>query len=188
MILLRPDCLVFKTATGESIPCSVDKVTVEFIGAGLESLDKDLVRNAALAVLHYFKEELGRNSVSVAEFSTALEQALSGLGVNGLNLKTAHAQGGPLRIAEADLLGLAFQSGKGCELFFFQSLREELRRKLGHSPQILCFRRLRVCVKQLIGARRWNRRCQNLNDQIVEYLRTCLSTDKSGQNCALVVS
>src|SRR5207248_939480 len=50
MILLRPDCLVFNTPTGESIPCSVDKVTVEFIGAGLDSLDKELVRNAAMAV------------------------------------------------------------------------------------------------------------------------------------------
>ena len=188
MILLRPDCLVFKTPTGESIPCSVDKVTVEFIGAGVDSLDKELVRNAAMAVLHYFKEEMGCNSVSVAEFSLALEQALSGLGLKHVNLKSAQPKTGAPRIAEADLLGLAFQSGKGCELFFFQSLREELRRKLDRSPEILCFRGLRVCVKQLTGARRWNRHCQSLNDQIVEYLRTCLCVDKTGQSCALVVS
>jgi hypothetical protein len=165
----------------------VEKVTVELIGTGLDSLDKELVRNAALAVLHYFKNELGRNSVSVAEFSSALEQALSGLGVKGVNLTKASAKAGAPRVAEADLLGLAFQSGKG-ELFFFQSLREELRRNLDRSPEILCFRGLRVCVKQLTGARRWTRHCQILNDQIVEYLRTCLCTDKPGQSCALVVS
>src|SRR5438552_3224385 len=75
MILLRPDCLVFKTPNGESIPCAVEKVTVELIGGAVDSLDKDLIRNAAVAVLHYFREELGRQTVTMAEFSLALEQA-----------------------------------------------------------------------------------------------------------------
>src|SRR5947209_18000485 len=119
MILLRRDCLVFNTPAGESIPCSVDKVTVELVGATGDSLDKELIRNAARAVLHYFKEELGRNSVTVAEFLAALERALSGLGVN---LKVPMPESALPRTVEADLLGLAFRSGKGCELFFFQSL------------------------------------------------------------------
>jgi len=92
------------------------------------------------------------------------------------------------RVAESDLLRLAFQSGKGCELAFFPSLRQEMRRKLGLSPQVLCFRGLRVCVMQLIGAKRWTRRCQRLHDQIVDYLRTCLSVEKGSERCALVVS
>lgn len=32
MIRLRPDCLVFKMSSGESIPCSAEKVTIELIG------------------------------------------------------------------------------------------------------------------------------------------------------------
>jgi len=185
MILLRPDCLVFETCTGESIPCSATEVTIEFLGEAGYRLDKELIKNAATAVLHYFKEELGRTSVSVAEFSVALEQALGAL---GLKIKAEQQdQASPL-VAEADLLGLAFQSGKGYELPFFLSLRDEVRRKLDLSPEVLRFRGLRVCVKQLTGAKRWTRRCQCLNDQIVEYLRTCLSTEQRGASCALVVS
>jgi hypothetical protein len=186
MILLRPDCLVFNTPGGENIPCSVHEVSIELIGgAAADCLDKELIQNAATAVLHYFREELGRTSVSMAEFSEALEHALSNL---GFKIKPAQVQSDSSRIAEADLLRLAFQSGKGCELFFFLSLREELRRKLNASPEVLCFRGLRVCVKQLTGAKRWSRRCQSLNDQIVEYLRTCLTAEKGGESCALVVS
>src|SRR6185369_1057366 len=123
MILLRPDCLVFKKPTGESIPCSVQEVSIELIGgAAVDCVDKQLIQNAAIAVLHYFREELGRTSVTMAEFSEALEQSLSNLG-----FKIKPAQSDPSRVAEADLLRLAFQSGKGCELFFFGCLREEVR-------------------------------------------------------------
>ena len=185
MILLRPDCLVFETPTGESIPCSVTQVTIELLGEAANCLDKEMIQNAATGVLHYFKEEQGRTSVSLAEFSTALEQALSAL---GLKIKSEKQETGSPLVAEADLLRLAFQSGKGYELFFFLSLREEMRRKLHLSPQVLRFRGLRVCVKQLTGAKRWTPRCQKLNDQIVEYLRTCLSAERGGASCALVVS
>src|SRR5207249_4445099 len=186
MILLRPDCLVFKTPNGENIPCSVQEVSIELIGgAAVDCLDKEMIQNAATAVLHYFREELGRTSVTMGEFSEALEQALSSL---GFKIKPAPPQSDRSRVAEADLLRLAFQSGKGCELFFFGCLREEVRRKLDLSPEVLCFRGLRVCVKQLTGAKRWNRRCQSLNDQIVDYLRTCLTSEKGGGSCALIVS
>ncbi len=184
MILLRPDCLAFETSNGESIPCSAAEVSIELMGEGIECLEKEVIQNAANAVLHYFKQELGRTSVTLAEFSLALEQSLASLGFK-TKLTLPHSES--RRVAEADLLQLAFQSGKGCELFFFLSLREALRRNLDLSPQVVRFRGLRVCVKQLTGAKRWSRRCQRLNDQIVEYLRTCLSAEKGNGTCSLVV-
>jgi hypothetical protein len=66
-------------------------------------------------------------------------------------------------------------------------LRTELRSKMQQSPQVIRFRGLRSCVKQLTGARRWGPRCQKLNDQIVDYLRTCLGNENKGLNCALLV-
>ncbi len=184
MILLRPDCLVFETPTGESIPCSATDVTVELMGEAVDSRDRELIQEAAAAVLHYFRQVLGRTSVSLAEFSQALDQALANLGI-----KAKLALSGPVvvGVAETDLLGLGFQSGKGCELFFFRSLREEVHRKLELRPQMVVFRGLRVCVMQLTGCKRWGRRCQRLSDQIVEYLRTCLSAEKAGGSCVLVV-
>jgi len=52
---------------------------------------------------------------------------------------------------------------------------------------VLRFRGLRGCVKQLTGAQRWSQRCDVLQEQIVAYLRECLSADRDQAKCALVV-
>src|SRR5262245_15932571 len=185
MILLRHDCLAFKTNSGESIPCTAQQMTVELLGEAASVIDEDLVKNAAEAVLHYFKSELGRTSVTTAEFSQALEQVLRGLGFEVQSNATLNVPGP--RVIESDLRLLAFESGKGFELVFFGKLRDELRQKLSGSPQLLRFSGLRGCVKQLVGAKRWCARCQELNDQIVTYLRSCLSSEHAGKSCSLIV-
>ena len=184
MIQLHPDCLMFQMANGEAIPCSAELVTVELIGDAADALDSELVRNAAHAVLHYFKKELGKTSVSMGEFSQALAQVLRGF---GLIVKATQSMEPPRRITESDLRRLACESGKGFELAFFPLLRDELRRHLNQSPQIVRFNGLRSCVKQLAGARRWSDRCQQLNDQIVDYLRHCLSSEQRPGSCSLMV-
>src|ERR1041384_1215785 len=72
MILLRRDCLVFKKPDGESIPAAAQEFAVELIGEALGLLDEEVVKNAAQAVLHYFREELGQTTITVGEFSAAL--------------------------------------------------------------------------------------------------------------------
>ncbi len=184
MIQLRSDCLVFKLANGDAIPCSVEQVTVELMGDAIETLDPDLIRHAAAAVLHYFKHEQGREYVSINEFSEALEHVLQGFGLTVKNEpETPPKQG---RIVRTDLRQLACDSGKGFELHFFPCLRKEMEKQMVKSPNVICFTGLRSCVKQLVGAQRWSVRCQTLNDQIVEYLRECLHREPHG-DCALVV-
>jgi hypothetical protein len=73
------------------------------------------------------------------------------------------------------------------ELFFFPKLRDELRQQLRQSPRVLRFRGLRGCVKQLAGARRWSARCEKMQEQVVEYLRGCLTAEPEKSECALVV-
>lgn len=183
MIQLNPDYLVFKTAAGENIPCSVELVAIELMGDAISMVDPELIRNASAAVLHYFKTELGRHSVSVGEFSLALERVLRGFGIN---IK-ADPNEEPIRVAESDLREVAAAAGKGFELLFFARLREEMRRKIDETPDVVRFKGLQGCVKQLVGAQRWSDRCQILSDQIVEYLRTCLSVEAKKETCALVV-
>ena len=90
-------------------------------------------------------------------------------------------------IIESDLRVLACQSAGSLELFFYPALRSELRSQLRQSPKVLRFRGLRGCVKQLTGARRWSLRCDQLQEQIVSYLRECLSADREQATCSLVV-
>jgi len=82
---------------------------------------------------------------------------------------------------------LTRESGDACELVFFPRLRHELRTLLQTSPRLVRFRGLRGCVKHLAGARRWSPRCENLQDQIVGYLRECLSTESRETECRLLV-
>ena len=184
MMQLNPDYLIFKTTKGEKIPCSVELVAIELMGDAISFLDPELIHNASAAVLHYFKHELGRHSVSVGEFSLALERVLRGF---GLNIKTEPDDEQPVRVAESDLREVAATAGKSFELSFFPHLRNEMRRKLDEAPHVVRFNGLRGCVKQIAGAQRWSQRCQVLNDQIVDYLRTCLSIEAKKETCALVV-
>jgi hypothetical protein len=183
MMQLNPDYLVFKTAAGENIPCSVELVAIELMGDAISMVDPELIRNASAAVLHYFKTELGRHSVSVGEFSLALERVLRGFGVN---IKSDPEEE-PIRVAESDLREVAASAGEGFELLFFASLREEMRRQISETPDVVRFKGLQGCVKQLVGAQRWSERCQALSDQIVDYLRTCLNAEAKKTTCALVV-
>jgi hypothetical protein len=183
MIQLHPDCLMFQVTGGESIPCSAELVTVELIGEAAGELDPEVIRNAARAVLHYFKVDMGKTFVSVGEFSRALSTVLRAFGLS----VTPNSAEPPRRITEFDLRELACQPGKVFELTFFPRLRDELRHQLAWSPHILRFTGLRSCVKQLTGARRWTDRCQRLDDQIVEFLRRCLTAEPGAGGCSLVV-
>ena len=183
MIQLHTDYLVFETAEGD-IPCAVEEVAIELVADSTALLDPDLIREAAAGVLHYFKEELGKDHVSVGEFATALEKALQGL---GLSVKTSEPTGPKPRVVETDLKRMATESGEGFELAFFPRLRREVEAQTGQLPCELRFTGLRACVKTLAGSTRWNGRCQRLSDQIVDYLRSCLSETKATGELSLVV-
>jgi hypothetical protein len=159
-------------------------VTVELIGDSAALLDDEVIQNAAQAVLHYFKSELGKTLVSVGEFAQALERVLRGL---GFSVSASDPGTESFPAGDADLGRLALDSQGGFELDFFPRLRRELRRQLDQAPGIIRFRGLRRCVKQLTGARRWTPRCQELSDQIVEYLRQCLSTESRRRSCPMLV-
>ena len=181
MIALRNDCLIFELTNGESVPCSPAMISVEIVDGADSHLEPDLLRHAAASVFHYFKVELQRETVTVGEFSLALEKVLRHLGY------TIHAGGPDSEIRDTDLARLIREAGGGLELFFFPRLRDELRQQLRQSPRVLRFRGLRGCVKQLAGAQRWSARCEKMQEQIVGYLRECLVAEPDRKECALVV-
>lgn len=189
MIQLKPDCLIFQTSDGESVPCTADWVAFELLGEGAELIDPAIVHHASAAVLHYFKFELNRQHVSVAEFAAALEKALRtfGLSVYADSEAIPETPRPAPRSVALDLRVLAVGANKGFELVFFPQLREEVRRRLEDSPDVLRFEGLHGCVKQLVGAHRWSRRCEVLSDQIVEFLRQCWRSESNSSSCSLVV-
>ncbi len=184
MITLASDCLVFEMATGESVPFSAEMISVELSGDNIGAFDPEFVKHATNAVFHYFKHELGRQTITVGEFAGALEKVFRGFDFGATLPEAAPPEP---RVLESDLSCLLHRSGHGCELFFFHLLRDELRLQLEQAPQLVRFRGLRGCVKQLAGARRWCARCRTLHDQIVDFLRHCLTMESTRKDCALLV-
>jgi hypothetical protein len=182
MITLASECLLFELANGESVPFSAEMISVELTGDQTEMFDPEFVKHATNAVFHYFKYEVGRETITVGEFAGALEKVLRGFEFQSAD-KTEDKPG----VRESDLARILHETGTGCELFFFRRLRDELRQQLQQDAKLVRFRGLRGCVKQLAGAQRWCARCRTLHDQIVEFLRHCLSAESDSKDCSLMV-
>lgn len=184
MITLAQDCLLFQLPNGETVPFSAEMISVELVGETARWFDPEIASHAAKAVFHYFKNELGRQRVKAEEFAEAMERVLRGFKLtNPAPSETCPGR----RVIESDLWRLARESGGGCELLFFPSLRNELRQNLQERPQLVRFRGLRNCVKEIAGTRRWTPRCRELEEQIVGFLRECAGADNKQSNVAFVV-
>ena len=187
MIRLHSDCLVFETSNGEKIPCSAEILTVELVEKTSAQIEPEVLKQAAAAVLHYFRVELHKESVSIDEFSQALQKVLRDLGFEVGDEPAVETEAVPRRIEESDLGILAKECSLAFELGFFPRLKSEVLSRLQVTPDVLHFTGLRSCVKHLTGAARWSTKCEKLEGQIVEFLRECVKLSGSGSRCALVV-
>jgi len=184
MIALASNYLIFRLASGESLPLCAETLAADLAEHNSRLMDPELVSQAASAVFYYFKQELGLQTVTIGEFAQAFEKALrifNSDGRDGTNADTGS------QVRESDLCRLAYDSGHGGELFFFPRLRNELRTQMESQPQLLRFSGLRGCAKQLAGARRWSPRCQTVQDRIVDYLRGCLTAEAGKRDLSLII-
>jgi hypothetical protein len=183
MITLAKDCLIFQLSNGEAVPFSADMISVELAGETAHWFEPEMVSHAAKAVFHYFKWELGRQSVTAEEFAVAMEKVLRGFKLTPAEQTSER----PELVTESDLGELARESGNGCELLFFPKLRDELKQSLNKGMRVLRYCGLRDCAKQLAGVRRWTPRCGLVQEQIVGFIRECVGAESNGSNLSLLV-
>jgi hypothetical protein len=183
MITLAKDCLIFQLPSGELVPFSAEMISVELTGDSARLFEPEAATHAAKAVFHYFKSELGRQSVTAEEFAEAMQKVLRGLKLDCASTPAPVEE----KIVESDLSELARESGDGCELLFFPRLRNELRQQLRQCPRMVRFRGLRACVKHIARARRWTPRCRDLEEQIIGFLRECAGAESGGNELAMMV-
>lgn len=183
MIALHQDCLLVAQEDGGYLPCSVDKLTLEIVGESAGLVDSEVLKHAAAAVLHYFREELGRLTVTVGEFSTMLARVLGGLGIEA----EISAQSEVAEVRVADLRPLARTVEQSGELEFYARLRTLLREQLAAAPVRLEFRGLRSCVKQLVRRKHWCPTCAEKELQVLELIRDWFQQDVASRSTALVV-
>src|SRR5262245_13184801 len=126
VIQLHHDYLLFKTGVGEAVPYSAEQVTIEMIGEYASVINPIFLQQVAAAVLHYFRHDLGREQVTLAEFSAALEGVLRRFGFT----VSSDSEVSLSSIEASDLRELISETGKALELAFFPRLRAELQTKL----------------------------------------------------------
>lgn len=183
MIQLHEDCLLVEQPGGGYIPWSASQLTLEFVGDAAESLNDEVLKQVAAGVLHYFKEEMGRMTITVAEFADALAKALNGMGYTA---EVAEVQSSS-SVGVSDLRELAFAAAKFGELDFFKRLRNRLEDQMKNPPSRVEFMGLRSCVKMLTGRKKWCPTCTRLETEIVDSLRGWYGQAPKAQETALLV-
>lgn len=188
MIQLRGDCLLITQSGGSAIPCSADEITLELVGNGASALDPSILKQAAAAVLHYFRDELGREMVTASEFAAALGRVLAGFGlaveISEVKAEAKSPGGAPWAF---DLRLLACDAGKLGELAFFPRLHDELVRGLNQPARCVEFCGLRPAVKQLLGRKHWTNGCRELEERIVTTLRQWWGIHGAASGRALII-
>lgn len=199
MIALRDEFLLVAQEGGQYIPCSVEHLTFELAGNAAKQVDPEWMRQAAAGVLHYFKEELGKSHVTVAEFTEALSKVFQGLGLTAevASVEPPTAVPGnealaieplpPQAVWRGDLRAIAFESVKLGELAFQQALLTQLAAALESSPQTVEFSGLRGCVKMITGRKIWCPECRRWSAWIVDLLRSWLSEKAADRHVSLLV-
>jgi hypothetical protein len=183
MIALREDCLLVEQAGGGYLPCSAEELTFEVVG-DTSLVDGEVLKHATAAVMHYFREELDRTTVTLGEFSAMLTKVLQGLGISA-EVTGQIVPGEQVRIA--DLGALAEAGGIAGELEFCQRLRTLLREQLAAAPSRLEILGLRVCVKRLTGRKHWCPTCERTAAWILEMIRGWYAQEAPSRPTALVV-
>ena len=173
---------------------SVEHLTFELAGEAAKQVDPEWMRQAAAGVLHYFKEELGKSHVTLAEFTAALSKVFQGLGLTAevAPVDVPTVEGGILSVPNAavwrgDLRAIAVESVKLGELAFQQALLTQLAAALESGPQTVEFSGLRSCVKMITGRKIWCPECRRWSAWIVDLLRSWLSEKAANRHVALVV-
>ncbi|MGB0420613.1 MAG: hypothetical protein ACPGL0_05530 [Limisphaerales bacterium] len=185
MIRLNPDCVVITCDQGDHLPCSVQTLTLQLLGEQAHWLDAEVFNDICGAVMAYLREEEGKATVPLHEFASVLEEVLVGF---GLNLPSQGATDQLPRVEKTHVMEWMGEiQDAGLELILYQRLRAGLHRQI-HSgrARILWVHGLRSCVKQHLGAQRWGRRCQQLHDQLISFIRQCFD-QTAGPGYSLVL-
>ena len=126
-----------------------------------------LAEHVASSIICYIEATYHNNVITMTRFYDIVLSVLQAIGHPELAL---HFQTLDLPF-ELSLIDLAQEAGSGYELAFFRLLKERIQPALSNQASNLDFYGLRQCVRHLQSAKRWSRRCSELRNEIVEFLR-----------------
>jgi len=150
--------------------CSLDEgwllESIQYAARKAGYSDGWLAQDFYFSILRYLEEEYPEPGIALKELSGLLQKILCLTGYEDI---AAHFQLSrpPVRVS---LGHLAAQAGGGYELAFFALLEEQLQGILRSGSQNAHFVHLGSCVRSLVSAKKWSKKCSLLMDEIISYI------------------
>ena len=151
-------------------------------GYGTQWLRETIIRAAAAAqrddfpfvddllkgILHYLENKCSLRVLTVEELHGRVRRMLEKIGCEAI-AKTLPLTAPPVTLS---LARAAKEAGNGFELVFFNKIHDEIEDLKRHGVEELHFTGTRECVKLLRGVTRWTTPCDQLHDEIINFLQT----------------
>jgi len=165
------------------------ELIIEIAGKNGELPEKDIIREAILAVVHYIKNDLKKEAIPTDEFSEMLEAVLEGFGYHVKAIvKNGVREEKEMRETVCVNLDEIVSDNKNCyELFFFDQLAKTIKESLEKSPNVLYINGLQECVKKIVGVNKWTKKCSRLSDEIVCFARSQFEALSNKKKSGLVI-
>ncbi len=129
------------------------------------SMDPWVIETVFESVIRHIQEDQQRDKLPLSELVEMVSGLLSGYSEEVLQNKE-------IPQIQLDLFETARSCGTGFELEFYTALRRFFTDHADLKPQPLQITGLRRCAKFLTGRRRWSKRCSDMRDEIVSFIRT----------------
>jgi len=120
------------------------------------------------ALVHHLACHVEANAVTVPQVAEVVAEVLQVIGYS--EISPFFAPGVPSE--RLNLVDLVREAGSGYELAFFHRLRDRLQFLLGTGTTDVDLVGLAPCVKQLRARKSWSRGCDDLQEEIVSFVRT----------------
>jgi hypothetical protein len=130
--------------------------------------DWEATTDVAKAILHFLSHEYASSTIGADDLSEMIRRSLAGIGQTQI---ARHVSLVPPRVS-IFLPELANRTLY--PMLFFPSLREQIQNAVSYSVQAVKLEGVRDCVKILESSKKWQKDCQNLEDQIVRFSRESL--------------
>ena len=185
MITLASDCLLFEMATRREHPVlGRHGLAWSWRAARRELFDPEFVHHATKAVFHYFKHELGRQTVTAGEFAGALEKVLRGFAVTA----QAASHPTPPRACWSPICaGWPMNPARAASFSSFRACAPNCSGTCSRPRACCAFAGCAAASSSSPARGAGAGAARRLEGEIVDYLRQCLSAESGPVEFALLV-
>jgi hypothetical protein len=181
MIQLHHQALLVECYDGKIQPLDMQEFVRELVGENpipSAALEPWMIERVVESIANHFHQDLKRDVISFSEILDVAKVLLESFFHENIE-KQKH-------LVRLDLFEIARRCGTGFELEFYSEIRRFLatgtpsssnQTRLGEPSKGSSLNRavhitgLRRCAKFLSGRRRWSKRCAQLRDEIVSFIR-----------------